>query len=325
MITKRITTKLILLLSSFIAVSLISFKGHAKTYQTIYIDDSKTLTEIVKAGYKPTDSVIVIGKILDTDYQALKSMILRGSVCLNLKDGKFENNAIPDRAFMEDRINGPSPLESVTLPEDINKIGEAAFCFTQLKYINIPKSLTELGESAFCLNLYLENELIIPEQIKIIPPDCFASGVSLSNVKLNSKIERIESSAFEGCNLDSIVLPKNLKYLGARCFAEAINRKIYSLSLTPPVCEGTGEEAAFFGCFDCNLYVPKEALEKYKSTFPWSEFKQILPIEGSSGLEDISIEVLKSDQTTYDLMGRKVEKLVPGQIYIRGGKKFISK
>ena len=42
------------------------------------------------------------------------------------------------------------------------------------------------------------------------------------------------------------------------------------------------------------------------------------------GVFDSETETVKSG-ATYDLMGRRVERVLPGSVYVRDGKKFVGK
>ena len=47
-----------------------------------------------------------------------------------------------------------------------------------------------------------------------------------------------------------------------------------------------------------------------------------MEVNPEAGIEDIAVEVVKSD-AVFDLQGRQVTKLVPGQLYIQNNKKVI--
>ena len=47
-----------------------------------------------------------------------------------------------------------------------------------------------------------------------------------------------------------------------------------------------------------------------------------MEVNPEAGIEDIAVEVVKND-AVFDMMGRQVTKMVPGQIYIQNNKKVI--
>lgn len=53
--------------------------------------------------------------------------------------------------------------------------------------------------------------------------------------------------------------------------------------------------------------------------------RHAIALNGSSGIENISIEDKDCDAPVYDLFGRKVSVLQPGTIYIQSGKKIMIK
>jgi hypothetical protein len=72
------------------------------------------------------------------------------------------------------------------------------------------------------------------------------------------------------------------------------------------------------------LHVPAEAINSYKTTAPWSSFGTIVCLTD----EDMSIEQLTNDnsqQTIYDLCGRRVTNPIKGGIYIINGRKVMIK
>jgi hypothetical protein len=75
----------------------------------------------------------------------------------------------------------------------LKNIGENAFNGTVLKGIMIPASVAELGESCFTRS----------GQLREVN---FAAG---------SNLGRIAAKAFDGCPLDSIVLPPGIQFIGA--------------------------------------------------------------------------------------------------------------
>ena len=90
--------------------------------------------------------------------------------------------------------------------------------------IRIPQKLegcpvTEIGQSAFhnCKDI---TGVVIPDTVKIIDEAAFDYCESLKEVKMSANIESIGVTAFTGCCIDSLELPKTLKTIGAGAFYE---------------------------------------------------------------------------------------------------------
>lgn len=301
----------------------------ARDIVKIEMKEGVSLKEALGEKYwTKADSLILVGKITEEDFMTLYDCVgsdkLKG---IDMSKAETYLNSIPNNAFFE--WGRPMPIsglgiEYITFPEKLEVIGREAFYMTHLKTVSFPETLNGFGDAAFCAANYLSGDLKIPSKVVTISESCFAGCSALKSVSFPEGLKVIEKEAFEDCNFDFIEFPKNLEVIESGAFRNSIKSKVYSLALTPPDVYGHGWRAAFYGCYDCTLYVPSEAIEAYKSTYPWSEFRQILPIGDKSGVEDISYESVSPGQAVYDLMGRKVTDLIPGQIYIRGGKKFVA-
>jgi hypothetical protein len=62
---------------------------------------------------------------------------------------------------------------------------------------------------------------LIPKNVEILGSKCFYCCKSLSSITFesNSRLTRIESEAFYGSSLQSILIPKNVEILGSKCFS----------------------------------------------------------------------------------------------------------
>lgn len=222
-------------------------------------------------------------------------------------------------------------ITNLILEEGIESIGKAAFLGSAMKEVTIPMSCTEIGAHAFSVNYKLE-KMSLPESLTIIPEDFVATCPELKSINLPDGLKRIERQAFEECNkLTEICFPASLEYLGAGSCTTF--RKIYCKATMPPVC---GEDPYISkrgpfsvplgsnGIIQYPLYIPKGTLEKYVSTLGWENFCNIIETEEfPAGLDDVVVDSATEDQTIYDMMGRRVLNPVPGQLYIRGGKKIV--
>lgn len=213
-------------------------------------------TEITITGYTGTRKDVVIpASIQDVPVVRIKSYAFTERYKDN--PAKITSVVIPegvkeicDRVWQgtEGAFAGCSNLQSVTLPAGIY-IGEASFSYcrsletvvlgenstigtaafescSSLKSIDIPKVCT-LKSGAFkdCENL---EAIVLPEDLKIIPDECFSFCKKLAGVTFPSTLKAIGSKAFYGCPIPSVDVPEGVIYMGAYAFyPEAIT----SLSL----------------------------------------------------------------------------------------------
>lgn len=142
-----------------------------------------------------------------------------------------------------------SSLLSVSLPNTITSIGNCAFynC-SGLKSITIPVSVTSIGDKAFmyCSGL---SHITIPISITSIGAQTFYYCSNLATIVIGSSVTSIggTSDVFYGCPLSSITC----------------------LATTPP------SASVFPNTSTARLYVPKESVELYRTTFPWNYFTNV--------------------------------------------------
>lgn len=87
-------------------------------------------------------------------------------------------------------------LQSIVLPDTIEKIGSEAFCgCTALQKIHLPDSIQRIDIGAFagCTSL---KEITLPHRLKVLAPDLFYHCGELSFVRLPQSIEIIRENAF---------------------------------------------------------------------------------------------------------------------------------
>ena len=213
--------------------------------------------------------------------------------------GKLVSIIIPNSltTIEQHTFSGCKSLTSIIIPNSITTIGEGAFSgCAGLTSIDIPNSITKIDRSVFnsCSGLLSIN---IPNSITIIDRYAFMNCTSLSSLILPNSLNSIEKGAFYQCaGLTSLVIPDNVTYLDHQAFAYCtgltsltIGSGITSLSseqfqactaLSQVISMAATPPDAYSGFYQVNinsikLYVPKESLELYKTTSPWSEFGSI--------------------------------------------------
>ncbi len=124
-----------------------------------------------------------------------------------------------------------SALRKVTLPEQLETVGEFAFAFcAQLETVVLPTTLTSIGKGAFQGSAI--NALSIPEgsQLSSISDWAFAECTKLTEINLPGCIKTVGQSAFLGCTgVTKITLAEGVTTLGELAFAR--NTSLAELTL----------------------------------------------------------------------------------------------
>ena len=112
-------------------------------------------------------------------------------------------------------------LTSLSLHDDIQKIGDYALGGCGFTSIHIPAGMTTIEPHTFsCSKL---TSVVIPSNIKTIREGAFIYSHNLSEVTFSEGLVRIEENAFVGCEIDEIVLPKSAKQAFKRAFDRHVN------------------------------------------------------------------------------------------------------
>ena len=247
-----------------------------------------------------------------------------------------------------DCFGGCTRLESVTIPEGVSLLGGFSGC-SSLTSIEIPAGVTEILGKAFkgCTGL---TSIVLPDDVQTIGTEAFFGCKNLGTITFGSGLIRIHDFAFEDCDgLTTVMLPDSLEDIGELAFADCsglksvtigkgINRirrfafrdcqaleDFYCYAETPPGSMPEGEEMTIFDnsyIGFATLHVPESAIETYRSTAPWSEFGQIVAIEGT-GIRGVNASGSSADSPCYNLAGQKVNTLYKGIVIQKGKKRII--
>lgn len=157
----------------------------------------------------------------------------RGIVDIDLGKGlkKLDNNCFDYNSSLKtikwspalESIGGScfsnSGLETLDYPSGI---GEVPFnCFSsssQLTKVTLPDNIEMIGSAAFgdCVNL---SEINFPSSLRTIGGNAFLSDAKLTSLEFNEGLERIEGSAFQYCQgLTTVAFPRSLQFIGNEAF-----------------------------------------------------------------------------------------------------------
>ena len=252
------------------------------------IIDSSANTLIV--GCKNTtipNSVTSIGGAAFSGCSGLTSVTIPNSVT-TIGDGAFRSC---------------SGLTSVTIPNSVTTIGDFAFfvCFG-LTSVTIGNSVTTIGDYAFagCSGL---TSVTIPNSVTTIGEFAFQSCSGLTSVSIPNFVTSIGEYAFSGCSgLTSVTIPNSVTSIGTYAFYNCVSlTNLTSLAVKPPTCH----KGAFkkIDKTSCQLLVPEESINKYKTADQWKEFLNIL---GYNGVDDVSVDSQNAVYEVYNLQGVRV-------------------
>lgn len=178
---------------------------------------------------------------------------------------------------------GCTGLTSVTFPSSLTSIGGCAFygC-SGLTSVTIPEGVTTIDNSVFenCTGL---TNVTIPEGVTSIGRYAFYGCTAMTKLKIPNTLSSIDESAFEGWEkLSTIILGNGIKTINSKAFANCTNlNDVYCLAYRYP----TTAKNAFDGSYPdyVTLHVLDEAVEQYRAVEPWSTFKDVIGLEGSTG------------------------------------------
>ncbi len=184
---------------------------------------------------------------------------------------------------------------------------------SQLTYNGSVYSVTEIDGFAFykCSGI---SSLTIPSTVKSIGSSAIEDCTSLSSLILSEGLESIGGSAFEGCSgLKTLTIPSTVKSILLNAIKNCTNlTEVYCLAESVPdtddiAFDGTPTEKS-------TLHVPAIAIESYRSTWPWSDFKEIVALDADGIAKMIYGEgtYTNSDTRIYDLQGNRQENLRKG-------------
>ena len=160
---------------------------------------------------------------------------------------------IGKRAFNKINLSEKNEIQSVTIPESVTNIEDAAFFHcTNLNTIILPPNLVAIDSNAFsnCFQLKTVN---IPKSVKFIGKNAF-KNTAIKSIEFPNSDIHIGNSCFWGCNnLESIIFNEKSKYIfsdGLLYIADTLIICVRSKegSVTIPKNIKHIAESAFQGC-----------------------------------------------------------------------------
>ncbi len=175
-----------------------------------------------------------------------------------------------------------SGLTSIEIPNSVTSIGESAFQYCGgLTSVTIPNSVTSIGSAAFsyCSGL---TSIEIPNSVTSIGTYAFEDCSGLTSIEIPNSVTSIEDGAFSNCDdLTSVTIGNGIQFIGTTAFANCAElTDVYCYAESVP----TTESDAFDGSLIeyVTLHVPSSSVNLYRTTAPWSGFKEVVAISGET-------------------------------------------
>lgn len=133
------------------------------------------------------------------------------------------------------------------------------------------------------------DEYVVPASVECIFERAFQGCRNLKKVVAPETVRHIEMAAFDGCeDLKQVFLYARVDTMPYR-FMNGCDklREIHLTNKVPPVVEEYEEDEMYsfrivFGSADLDslvLYVPRDAVQKYKKAYGWRMFKNIVSLQ----------------------------------------------
>ena len=172
--------------------------------------------------------------------------------------------------------------------------------------------ITPANRTASVTRVSYSGGVIIPETIAFdgttysvtsIGDGAFANHSGLTSVTIPNSVTSIGNYAFFNCSgLTSVTIPNSVTSIGDSAFNGCSGlTKLVSLAVEPPICgKGAFEKV---DKTTCQLLVPQESINKYKTANQWKDFLNIL---GYNGVDDVCVDTQDAVYEVYNLQGVRV-------------------
>ena len=231
-------------------------------------------------------NLILTGSLNDDDFSILRNNMPR---LRDLDMESLEVETIPYKAFYD------SYIPSIVLPKGLMYIGDSAFYSVGNLRLTFTGNFPILGNDVFAEDYDINYEISLNNpNLRIIDGSVYSSDEStfylstrlMEGYPIKDGTKTIGGHAFEGCHIraNCINIPASVNYIKEYAFSN-IRKDV-------PTCGG-GSSDIYYSCYclipptldehvfykenigDCDLTVPEESLDLYKSASQWDQFRSI--------------------------------------------------
>lgn len=186
----------------------------------------------------------------------------------------------------------------VPFSENITTIRHSAFSFSKGSALTIPANVTTIESSAFegCIEL---TSITVDENNPVYDSreNCNALIATSSNTLITgcintiipNSVERIDSWAFTGDILSSVILPAGIISIEGSPFGAGANLESVTVKRTEPISISS---ATFPSRSNTTLYVPAGCKGAYQAADYWREFKEIIEMPSAIEFADANVKAL---------------------------------
>ncbi len=197
-----------------------------------------------------------------------------------------------------DAFCGCIALTSITIPNNVTNIGSFAFydC-SALASVTIGNSVTSIGKYAFknCSSL---TSLTIPNSVTSIGDEAFQNCSGLTSITIPNSVTSIGRNSFFRCSgLTSIAIGNHIELIGSAFQFCSELRDVYCYAETVPTTNGDAFDGSYIEYV--TLHVPDSSINDYKTTIPWSSFKEVKGLEGAT-LPSLEFEKCATPTIAYE-------------------------
>lgn len=161
-------------------------------------------------------------------------------------------------------------LQTIQIPNSVTTIGYGVFNgSSDLTSVTLSNRLVTIGESAFgfCRSLY---SITIPDGVTSIGDSAFNTCTSLTGITIPNSVTSIGNMAFSYCtSFTGITIPSGVTSLGYSLFY--YDNNLLKVTMLPQAIPSGGSNI-LYNADNCQLYVPSNLVNAYKSTYPWSNY-----------------------------------------------------
>ena len=199
-------------------------------------------------------------------------------------------------------------ITSVSIPDTVKRIGYQAFAYcSNLQSIQLPDSVEEIGYDAFIDTGYYRNKDNWDNGVLYIGNALIDIDQDVKDIVVREGTTIIADDAFSkfGSNtIDTITIPKSVKYIGKTAFSRAVDKAITVSPENPYFCVENGvlynkEKTLLFKCpteKTGSLVLPDSVKEIAPRAFENSRLTSVVMPEGLTkiGIESFSDSSIKN-------------------------------